>query len=86
MRKFARIVESTVAPPTNCLWLFNGDTKYFSNGEWKSLITGGEGLFGYVQEQGEKIDYLDKEIGNIKEAVTNLQNRLVATGVLKVSE
>lgn len=86
MRKFAGIVESTAAPPTNYLWLLNGDAKYFSNGEWKSLITGGEDLSGYVQEQGEKIDYLDKEIGNIQEAVTNLQNRLVATGVLKVSE
>lgn len=34
MRKFAGIVESTIAPPpTNCLWLCGHDAKYFNNGK-----------------------------------------------------
>ena len=33
MRKFAGIIESTIAPQTNCLWLCGHDAKYFSNGK-----------------------------------------------------
>lgn len=33
MRKFAGIVESTVAPSTNCLWIKGTDIFYFINGK-----------------------------------------------------
>ncbi|MDY5335577.1 MAG: hypothetical protein SPG97_02340 [Bacilli bacterium] len=39
MRKFAEIIESTtVAPPTNCLWIKGNDALYFTNGKWVSLF------------------------------------------------
>lgn len=39
MRKFAEIIESTtVAPPTNCLWIKSNDALYFTNGKWVSLF------------------------------------------------
>lgn len=63
MRKFAGIIESTVAPPTNCLWLCNGDAKYFSNGKWVSIISGDD---EDRQELEAKVDDLDKEVGQIK--------------------
>ena len=34
MRKIVGIVESSVAPPTNVVWLQNGVAKYFSDGKW----------------------------------------------------
>ena len=40
MRKFAGIVESTVAPPTNCLWIKGTDALYFITGKWVSLLAG----------------------------------------------
>ncbi len=64
MRKFAGIVESTTAPPTNCIWLKDGDAMYFTKGKWVSLITGDsdEGIL----ELETKVDDLDKEVGQIK--------------------
>lgn len=39
MRKFAEIIESTtVAPPTNCLWIKGNNALYFTNGKWVSLF------------------------------------------------
>lgn len=64
MRKFAGIVESTIAPPTNCIWLSNKDAKYFTNGKWVSLITG-ESEEGRLELE-TKVDDLDKEVGQIK--------------------
>ena len=34
MRRLAGIVESPVAPPTNMIWLYKGELRYFSNGQW----------------------------------------------------
>lgn len=64
MRKFAGIVKSTIAPPTNCIWLSNKDAKYFTNGKWVSLITG-ESEEGRLELE-TKVDDLDKEVGQIK--------------------
>lgn len=41
MRKFAGIIESTIAPPINCLWLNNGELKANINGEWVNITTQG---------------------------------------------
>lgn len=71
MRKFAGIVESTVAPPTNCIWLRGKDAMYFTNGKWVSLVTG-EGSEG-ILELETKVDALDKEIGNVKDAIRILE-------------
>lgn len=64
MRKFAGIVESTIAPPTNCIWLNSNDARYFTNGKWVSLITG-ESEEGRLELE-TKVDDLDKEVGQIK--------------------
>lgn len=34
MRRLAGIIESPIAPPTNMVWLYQGNLKYFSNGKW----------------------------------------------------
>lgn len=34
MRRLVGIVESPVAPPTNMVWLYKGELRYFSNGQW----------------------------------------------------
>lgn len=64
MRKFAGIVESAIAPPTNCIWLNSNDARYFTNGKWVSLITG-ESEEGRLELE-TKVDDLDKEVGQIK--------------------
>lgn len=39
MRKFAGIIESITPPPTNCLWLANGELKANINGEWVTVCS-----------------------------------------------
>jgi hypothetical protein len=43
MKRFGGIVESPVAPPTDMIWLYNHEFKYFSNGRW-TLINNPVGL------------------------------------------
>lgn len=69
MRKFAGIVESTTAPPTNCLWLLDGDAKYFSNGKWRSLLKDNI-------ELGDKVDALDKEMGTVNSSIRDIESEL----------
>ena len=64
MRKFAGIVESEIAPPTNCLWLCGHDAKYFSNGVWVSILSHEDDEDR--KELETKVDDLDKEVGQIK--------------------
>ena len=64
MRKFAGIIESTtVAPPTNCLWIKGNDALYFANGKWVSLLV--EDSADRIELE-TKVDDLDKEVGQIK--------------------
>ena len=64
MRKFAGIIESTtVAPPTNYLWIKGNDALYFTNGKWVSLLT--EDSADRI-ELKTKVDDLDKEVVQIK--------------------
>ena len=68
MRSFRQIIESVTPPPTDCLWIYGTDIKYFTNGRWKSLIGDlkSTGEDADRQELEEKVDSLDKEIGQIK--------------------
>lgn len=34
MRRLAGIVESLTTPPSNMIWLYKGELRYFSNGQW----------------------------------------------------
>ena len=64
MRKFAGIIESTtVAPPTNCLWIKGNDALYFTNDKWVSLLA--EDSADRIELE-TKVDDLDKEVGQIK--------------------
>lgn len=64
MRKFAGIIESTtIAPPTNCLWIKGNDALYFTNGKWVSLLA--EDSADRIELE-TKVDDLDKEVGQIK--------------------
>lgn len=64
MRKFAGIIESTtVAPPTNYLWIKGNDALYFTNGKWISLLV--EDSADRIELE-TKVDDLDKEVGQIK--------------------
>lgn len=67
MRKFAGIVESTVAPPTNCLWIKGTDAFYFTNGKWVSLLV--EDSADRIELE-TKVDDLDKEVGQIKKELS----------------
>ena len=64
MKKFAGIIESTtVAPPTNYLWIKGNDALYFTNGKWVSLLV--EDSADRIELE-TKVDDLDKEVGQIK--------------------
>lgn len=84
MRKFAGIVESTTAPPTNCLWLFGGNAKYFSNGEWELLMGAGGVGDEDRQELEEKVDSLDKEMGTAEQNIAKLQRNKLTYVYLQI--
>ena len=70
MRKFAGIIESTtVAPPTNYLWIKGNDALYFTNGKWVSLLT--EDSADRIELE-TKVDDLDKEVVQIKKDLSVL--------------
>ena len=75
MRKFAGIVESTIAPPTNCLWLCGHDAKYFSNGKWVSILSHENDADRKGLE--EKVDSIDKAV-----VMNTLLGQLRAAGIL----
>ena len=68
MRKFAGIIESTtVAPPTNYLWIKGNDALYFTNGKWVSLLT--EDSADRIELE-TKVDDLDKKVEQIKKELS----------------
>ena len=68
MRKFAGIIESTtVAPPTNYLWIKGNDALYFTNGKWVSLLSKDNADRAKLET---KVDDLDKEVGQIKKELS----------------
>ena len=74
MRRFRDIVEDIKAPSTQSLWLDKGKLKFFGTKGWASMI--GEGNVD-SQELEEKIDNLDKEVGNIQKDVAVLNSKAV---------
>lgn len=64
MKIIRNIVQSSEAPVnTNDLWLNKGTLMYF-NGTWIPLDK-----TAYEDELGEKVDSLDKEVGNLAAAI-----------------
>lgn len=68
MRRFRDIVEDIKAPSTQSLWLDNGELKVYGADGWTPLNDTSEGR----QELEEKVDSLDKEMGQIKKEVTKV--------------
>lgn len=73
MRRFRCIMESTTPPPTDCIWLYNDEQFYFTNGKWVKLSEGGdsEGIL----ELETKVDDLDKEVGQNKTDIAKLKSQ-----------
>lgn len=68
MRRFRDIVEDIKAPSTQSLWLNNNELKVYGAKGWTSLNDTSEDR----KELEEKVDSLDKEIGQIKKEVTKV--------------
>lgn len=62
MRRFRDIIEDNKAPNIQNLWLNNGELKVYGNKGWTPLNATPEDR----QELEEKVDSLDKEVGQIK--------------------
>lgn len=66
MRRFRNIIEDIKAPSTQSLWLNNGELKVYGTKGWTSLNDTSEDR----QELEEKVDSLDKEVGQIKKELS----------------
>lgn len=74
MRRFRDIVEDIKEPSPQSLWLDKGKLKFFGTKGWASMM--GEGDEDR-KELEEKVDNLDKEVGNIQRDVTVLNSKAV---------
>ena len=72
MRRFRDIVEDIKAPSPQSLWLNKGKLKFFGTKGWTSMVGEGD-----RQELEEKVDNLDKEVGNIQKDVSVLNSKAV---------
>lgn len=66
MRRFRDIIEDIKAPSVQSLWLNNGELKVYGTKGWTSLNDTSEDR----QELEEKVDSLDKEVGQIKKELS----------------
>lgn len=66
MRRFRDIIEDIKAPSTQSLWLNNGELKVYGTKGWIPLNDTSEDR----QELEEKVDSLDKEVGQIKKELS----------------
>ena len=66
MRRFRDIIEDIKAPSTQSLWLNNGELKVYGTKGWTPLNDTSED----IQELEEKVNSLDKEVGQIKKELS----------------
>ena len=66
MRRFRDIVEDIKAPSPQDIWLCNGELRVFGAKGWSPLNDSTEDR----QELEEKVDSLDKEVGQIKQELS----------------
>ena len=74
MRRFRDIIEDIKAPSTQSLWLNNGELKVYGTKGWTPLNDTSED----IQELEEKVDSLDKEVGQIKKELKDYTYTLPA--------
>lgn len=74
MRRFRDIIEDIKEPSPQSLWLNKGKLKFFGTKGWTSMV-GEEN--GDRQKLEEKVDNLDKEVGDIQKDVAVLNSKAV---------
>lgn len=74
MRRFRDIIEDIKAPSTQSLWINNGELKVYGTKGWAPLNDTSEDR----QKLEEKVDSLDKEVGQIKKELKNYTYTLPA--------
>lgn len=62
MLRKRNIVESTIPPSIDSLWLNKGTAKVFVNGRWVTIARGDS---PDQKELEDKVDNLDKEVGRL---------------------
>lgn len=69
MRRLVGIVESHIAPPTNMIWLYKGELRYFSNGQW--VLVGNSPVTLDNQVEGASVNAPVIKLGNTTEDKQN---------------
>lgn len=68
--KIREIIKSSKAPQPQDLWLDNNQLKYFSGSGWKTLTGDSDDR----HELEEKVDDLDKEMGEVKQSINEMES------------
>lgn len=91
MKQFRGIVESSYAPSTDMIWVYNKELKYFTNGKWESVniksLT--EEVDSSVKALNtDTLEYIILEEGNTKTIKTSNYNKLVNrnTDFIKIND
>lgn len=69
MRRLLGIVESPTPPPTNMVWLYKGEFRYFSNGSW--TLVGGNPVQLENHREGASFTTPIIKLGNTTEDMQN---------------
>lgn len=75
MRKFSSIIESTVEPSREALWLNKGTLRYYNGRGWEPICHIDEHA-DIIKENGEKLDSLDKEMGDVKTSLSRIDKEV----------
>lgn len=83
--KIREIVKSSKAPSSLDLWLDGGTLKYFSGNGWKAL-NASSADDPDREELEEKVDDLDKEMGEVKQSISNIEQYFSPSVFLSIGD
>ena len=75
MNRRRNIIESSTPPSIDSLWLQKGSIKAFINGQWTS-VGSNEMTEEEIQELKEKVDSLDKEVGQTPKDIHIINSKI----------
>lgn len=87
--KIREIINSSQAPSSlQDLWLDRGSLKYFSGSGWKAINASGTPPADDEdrQELEEKVDSLDKEMGEVKQSISNIEQYFSPSVFLSIGD
>lgn len=87
--KIREIIKSSKAPQPQDLWLDRGSLKYFSGSGWKAINASGTPPPADDedrQELEEKVDSLDKEMGEVKQSISNIEQYFSPSVFLSIGD